>query len=220
MMDFDVSLYLVTDRELSLGRPLEEIVEAAVKGGVTMVQLREKECNSREFYDIALRMKQLLQPFGVPLIINDRLDIALAVDADGLHLGQSDLPWQVARELLGDEKILGLSVENMEQVHIANLANVDYIGISPVFATQTKTDTETPFGLEGVRTVTAITRHKTVAIGGINESNAAAVIEAGADGIAVVSAIVSADNPENAAKTLKQTIKVQSLQVEISQKQD
>lgn len=217
MTAFDLSLYLVTDRALSLGRPLEEIVEAAVKGGVTMVQLREKECDSREFYDIALRIKNLLQPCGVPLIINDRLDIALAVDADGLHIGQSDLPWQIARELLGENKILGLSVENMKQAHIANLANVDYIGISPVFATQTKTDTETPFGLEGIRNVAAITRHKTVAIGGINLSNASEIMKAGAGGIAVVSAIVSANDPEHAAKALKQMTKVQSLQPEFSQ---
>ena len=220
MMDFDLSLYLVTDRELSLGRPLEDIVEDAVKGGVTMVQLREKECDSRDFYDIALRMKHLLKSYGVPLIINDRLDIALAVDADGLHIGQSDLPWQVAREILGEDKILGLSVENMEQAHAANLAKVDYIGISPVFATQTKTDTDTPFGLEGVRNVTAITRHQTVAIGGINASNASEIMEAGANGIAVVSAIISADDPEHAPKVLKQEIKVQSLQPEFSQKKD
>jgi thiamine-phosphate pyrophosphorylase len=203
MTDFDLRLYLVTDRELTLGRPLEQIVEEAVKGGVTMVQLREKECSSREFYEIALNLKQLLKPYHIPLIINDRLDIALAADADGLHIGQSDLPWQVARSVLGKNKILGLSVENNKQVQEANLADVDYIGISPAFSTLTKTNTQAPFGLEGIRKAATITRHRTVAIGGINITNAQAVIEAGANGIAVVSAIVSAENPMQAAQQLK-----------------
>lgn len=203
---FDLSVYLVTDRDLSLGRPLEFIVEEAVNGGATMVQLREKTCSSLEFYNLALKLKQLLAPLNIPLIINDRLDIALAVDADGLHIGQSDLPWKVARRLLGDDKILGLSVENMQQVEEANHFDIDYIGISPVFSTATKTDIAKPFGLEGVRAVKAVSRHPSVGIGGINIRNAVQVMAAGADGVAVVSAISSAENPYEATRALKKKI--------------
>ncbi len=207
MKSFDLSLYLVTDRDLSLGRPLEFIVEEAVKGGVTMVQLREKHCSSKEFYQLGIRLKKLLKPYNVPLIINDRLDIALAIDADGLHIGQSDLPWDVARRLLGNDKILGLSVESMEQAEESRNFDIDYIGISPVFATPTKTDTFTPFGLEGVKAVSVIANHPNVAIGGISLENAAQVMAHGANGVAVVSAISSAENPKLAAELLKNKIK-------------
>lgn len=200
---FDLSLYLVTDRPLSLGRKMEWIVEEAVKGGVTMVQLREKECSTREFIDLAILLKRQLAPYQVPLIINDRVDVALAADADGIHIGQSDMPYDVARRLLGREKIIGLSVENMDQVYEANHFDVDYIGISPVFNTPTKTDTATPFGLEGISQVMAISKHPAVGIGGINAENASAIMQAGANGIAVVSAICSANSPREAAFALK-----------------
>jgi thiamine-phosphate pyrophosphorylase len=204
---FDLSLYLVTNREFSLGRDIEWIVEEAVKGGVTMVQLREKGCSTREFIELALRLKQKLRTYKVPLIINDRADVALAADADGLHIGQSDMPYQMVRRLLGSKKIVGLSVENMEQVYQANELDVDYIGISPIFSTPTKTDTSKPFGLEGIRQVKALIKHPAVAIGGINSNNATAVMQAGANGIAVVSAICSAKNPCGAALELKNKIK-------------
>lgn len=203
---FDLSLYLVTDRSLAKGRDIEWIVEEAVKGGVTMVQLREKDCSTREFIELAIRLRQKLASFNIPLIINDRADVALAADADGFHIGQSDMPYEIARRLLGKEKIIGLSVENMEQVHEANRLDVDYIGISPVFNTSTKSDTNAPFGIEGIRHVTAISKHPTVAIGGINCHNAVAIMQAGANGIAVVSAICSADNPQEAAFELKKII--------------
>ncbi len=206
MKTFDLSVYLVTDRSLSLGRSLEFIVAKALQGGVTMVQLREKDCNSREFYSLALRLKLLLQGTGIPFIINDRLDIALAVDADGLHVGQSDLPWQVARHLLGPDKILGLSVENMTQVHQANELDVDYIGVSPVFSTPTKTDTAQPFGLDGLKEACTVTRHPVVAIGGISLNNAGSIIEQGADGIAVVSAISSMEHPDRATQELVEIV--------------
>lgn len=207
-MLFDLSLYLVTDRPLSLGRDMEWIVEEAVKGGVTMVQLREKDCSTREFIELAVRVKKALQPHNVPLIINDRLDVALAADADGLHIGQSDMEYGTARKLLGKDKIIGLSVENIEQVHQANELDVDYIGISPVFSTSTKTDTALPFGLTGVEQTMKISRHPAVAIGGINLSNAADIMLAGANGIAVVSAICSAESPMEAAKLLKEKIDI------------
>lgn len=203
MSTFDLSLYLVTDRSLSLGRPLMEVVEQAVAGGVTMVQLREKEASSLEFYNLAVRLKALLQPHSVPLIINDRLDIALACDADGLHIGQSDMPYDVARRLLGKDKIIGLSVESVQDAIDANNLYVDYIGISPVFGTQTKTDTAMALGIDGVREITRICKHPAVGIGGLNATNAAEIIRAGADGISVVSAIMSAESPKDAAYQLR-----------------
>ncbi len=196
---FDLKLYLVTDRPLSLGRDIAWIVEEAAKGGVTMVQLREKDCSTREFVDLACRLKDKLKPYNIPLIINDRIDVALAADVDGVHIGQSDMPYTLARKLLGKDKIIGLSVENMEQVEAANLLDVDYIGISPVFSTPTKTDTFKPFGIDGVKKVMEISKHPAVAIGGINTSNVMDISKAGADGVAVVSAICSADNPREAA---------------------
>lgn len=195
-------LYLVTDRPLALGRPIEWIVSEAVAGGATMVQLREKDCATYEFYDLACKLKKLLSPLNVPLIINDRLDIALAVNADGLHIGQSDMPYSVARRLLGSDKIIGLSVENFQQIEEANKLDVDYIGISPVFDTATKMDTETAFGIEGVRQAVLLSKHLSVGIGGMNLRTAKSVVDAGADGVAVVSAIVSADSPRKAAADL------------------
>lgn len=198
----DLSLYLVTDRALSMGKALEDVVRQAVKGGVTLVQLREKDCSSAEFYRLAVSMKNLLSPYNIPLIINDRLDIALACNAEGLHIGQSDLPYAVARRLMGDDKIIGISVETIQDVLAANELDVDYIGISPVFDTDTKKDTSAAFGLEGVNEIAAISKHPSVGIGGVNAANAANIIKAGADGISVVSAIMSAQDPKQAAETL------------------
>lgn len=207
MNHFDLSLYLVTDQGLSKGRTHEFIVEEAVKGGVTMVQLREKNISSREFYELAKSLMSILKPLNIPLIINDRLDIALAVDADGLHIGQSDLPYFIARKLMGKDKIIGLSVETIEQAREANRLDVDYIGLSPVFSTDTKLDINTPLELSGIKEIAAFTKHKTVAIGGVNASNADCVIASGADGIAVVSAIVSQESPREAAANLKMLVK-------------
>ncbi|MDL2231287.1 thiamine phosphate synthase [Porphyromonadaceae bacterium OttesenSCG-928-L07] len=206
MPAFDLSLYLVTDRSLSCNRPLEWIVEEAIKGGVTMVQLREKVCSGRAFYETAVRLKQITQSYGIPLIINDRLDIALASDADGLHIGQNDIPYHIARQYLGKDKIIGLSVENIADTLEANKLDIDYIGISPVFGTPTKTDTNTPLGLEGVKAISEISRHPSVGIGGINISNAHEIIQAGANGISVVSAIMSANSPSLAASELKKEV--------------
>lgn len=207
MNKFDLSLYLVTDRDLSMGRSLEEIVEEAVKGGITMLQLREKNTSTADFYKIACSLKDLLKGHNIPLIINDRLDIAIASDADGLHIGQSDMPYSVVREILGKDKIIGLSVETIEQAREANELDVDYIGLSPVFSTNTKTDINTPLELEGIREIASFTKHKTVAIGGINTQNTGDIIKNGADGIAVVSAIISQDSPKIAAAELKKIIK-------------
>ena len=206
MATFDLSLYLVTDRSLSLGRPLEVVVEEAVKGGVTMVQLREKDASTLDFYNLAMRLKSILKSYNIPLIINDRLDIALACDAGGLHIGQSDMPYAVARKLLGKDKIIGLSVESIQDAIDANNLDVDYIGISPVFGTQTKTDTAPALGLEGIGEITRISGHPSVGIGGINLTNAQDIIQAGANGISVVSAIMSAPDPQQSARQLKEII--------------
>ena len=202
-----LKLYLVTDRPLSLGRDIEEIVREAVEGGATIVQLREKECPTGEFVTLARRLKALLAPLGVPLIINDRMDVALASDADGVHIGQSDMPYEDARRLLGYDKIIGLSVENFEDLERANALDVDYIGISPVYGTPTKSDTAEPFGLEGLQRAVEMSVHPTVAIGGMNAGTIGEVIAAGADGVAVVSAICSAPSPREAAQELLNVIK-------------
>lgn len=210
---FDLSLYLVTDRSLSLGRSLESVVAQAVEGGVTMVQLREKDCSTLEFYEQAILLKKCLHPYNIPLIINDRLDIALACDAEGLHIGQSDMPYDIARKLFGRDKIIGLSVECIQDAVDANELDVDYIGISPVFGTPTKTDTAPALGLEGIREIVKISRHPAVGIGGINQANAADIIEAGADGISVVSAIMSASDPKQAAFQLMNIIQKSKINI-------
>ena len=202
MKDY-LKLYLVTDRELSLGRSLEEVVSEAVKGGVTVVQLREKDASTGEFIELARRLMKLLKPLRIPLIINDRVDVALAVDADGVHIGQCDMSYEDARRLLGPDKIIGLSVESFEDIEAANALDVDYIGISPVYGTPTKTDTAEPFGLEGLHKAVQMSAHPTVAIGGMNASPIAEVMAAGTDGVAVVSAICSAEKIRKATSDLR-----------------
>ncbi len=204
----DLSLYLVTDRDLSQGRATGNIVAAAVRGGVTCVQLREKQASTREFVAEARAIKALLaaQERHIPLIINDRLDVALAVGADGVHLGQSDMELCDARRIAGANFIIGISAESVADAITAEAAGADYLGISPVFATATKADAASPLGLEGIRAIRAAVSLPLVGIGGINQDNASAVLQAGADGVAVVSAIVSAACPRSAAAALKQQI--------------
>ena len=198
----DLSLYLVTDRTLTHGRDICNIAEQAAQGGVTCVQLREKDCDTGEFVLIAQQLKLILDTYNIPLIINDRIDVALAVDAAGVHIGQNDMPYQLARKLMGDDKIIGLSIETIEEAQAANLLDVDYIGISPIFSTTTKNDIKTPFGIEGAKKVVELSRHPSVAIGGINLANTTDVMSTGIDGIAVVSAIVSAANPQESTQEL------------------
>jgi len=195
-------LYLVTDRDLCGGRPLQDVVRAAVAGGAAWVQLREKNLSTRAFVEEAAAVKALLAPHKVPLIINDRLDVALAVGADGVHVGQDDMPYPLARAVLGKKMIIGLSVETWEDVEAAEKWDVDYLGVSPVFATPTKTDTKGSWGLEGITRIRSFSRHPLVAIGGLNVTNTGAAVRAGADGIAVVSAICAAPDPFAAAREL------------------
>ncbi|MGD1845009.1 MAG: thiamine phosphate synthase [Salibacteraceae bacterium] len=203
----DWSLMFVTDDRITEDLPFLDVLEASLKGGVTVVQLREKSLSTHRFYQRAVAAKQLCDTYRVPLLINDRVDIALAIDAAGIHIGQSDLPVSVSRQLLGEHKIIGWSVSNADQAMEANKLEVDYIGLSPVFATATKTkDLDPPLGIEGLKELKAISNRPIVCIGGINEANAASLIQNGSDGLAVVSAISQAKDPEKAAKKLTEII--------------
>lgn len=198
-----LALYLVTDRASMRGRTLEDVVAAAVAGGVTCVQLREKELASRDIVVQAIHLRRLLQPHGVPLVINDRVDVALACGADGVHLGQGDLPPDLARQRLPPGVFIGWSVETEADVRRAARLPVDYLAASPLFATPTKTDTAPAWGLEGLRGLRRMTALPLVAIGGIHPGNAADVLAAGADGLAVVRAVCGADDPRAAAQVLR-----------------
>jgi thiamine-phosphate pyrophosphorylase len=200
-------LYFVTDRSLCGGKSLAEVVLQAVRGGAACIQLREKSVSTRFFVDEAGRIKELLTPFKVPLIINDRLDVALAVGADGVHVGQEDMPYETARRLMGPKAIIGLSVESWEDVERAESLDCDYLGVSPVFATPTKTDTKEPWGLKGLARIRAFSRHPLVGIGGLNAGNAGAVVAAGATGVAVVSAICASSDPFAASRELDDIIR-------------
>jgi thiamine-phosphate pyrophosphorylase len=199
-------IYLVTGQSLCSPRPVEEIILQAIDGGIAYIQLREKDVSTRSFVQEAKRIKKLLSPYKIPLIINDRIDVALACGADGVHIGQEDMPYAIARKLMGKKAIIGLSVEDWTDVEESQKLDVDYIGVSPVFPTPTKTDTKGAWGLAGLAKIKAFSRHPLVAIGGINESNAADVIAAGADCIAVVSAICGASDPTTATRNLKSII--------------
>ena len=198
-----LKLYLVTDREQSLGRNLEEVVSEAVKGGVSIVQLREKHASTGEFLDLALRLREILKPYDVPLIINDRIDIALAVDSDGVHLGQDDMPADVARKIIGDKKILGVSAATVKEAKKAQIDGADYIGSGAVFPTSTKDDADSVSKEELIDIVGSIDI-PVVAIGGITLENASLLKDTGISGFSVVSAIMSADNPKDASSKLKE----------------
>lgn len=199
----NLELYLVTDEAACLGRDFFWVVEEAVKGGVTMVQLREKSLSTRAFIDRARRLKSLLETYDVPLIINDRVDVALAADADGVHIGQSDMPFQMAHRLLGEGKIIGLSAEKQSDVLEAEHWNLSYLAVSPLFNTPTKTDTEKPWELDGLQWARQQSRHPLVVIGGLHAGNVGEAVLNGANGIAVVSAVCSAPSPREAARELK-----------------
>ncbi len=203
MAAIDYSLYLVTDADLSGGRSTLEVVEAAIRGGVTVVQYREKNASTRRMFEEALELRALCRRHSVPFIVNDRVDVALAVNADGVHVGQEDLPAALARRLVGPGRLVGVSVDNIDQARQAQADGADYVGASPIFATPTKPDASPPMGIEGLRELARLCQLPVVAIGGINRTNAAEVLQAGAVGIAVVSAIVSARDVEHAARELK-----------------
>lgn len=202
-MKVDYSLYVITDVELSGRRSHREIVAAAIRGGATMVQYREKNASTRQMVDEAFVLRDLCREHDVPFIVNDRVDIALAVDADGVHVGQDDMPASLARRLIGTEKILGVSAENLEQARAAIDAGANYLGVGAVFETSTKSDAGEPLGLDKFAEIARVSTVPVVGIAGINASNAANVIRAGAAGVAVVSAVVGAKDVQAAARELR-----------------
>jgi len=197
----DYSLYLVTDRDILQGRDFLACMEAALAGGVSLLQLREKNVSSRDFFTLAMGLKELCQIYRVPLIINDRLDIMLAVDADGLHIGQEDMPLEIARRIIGPDKLLGYSVSSVkEALHGSALA--DYLGVGTVYPTQSKSDIGEPIGAEGLRAIKTSVAVPVIAIGGISQDNLQEVKAAGADGIAVISAVLGQANIQASSQEL------------------
>jgi thiamine-phosphate pyrophosphorylase len=198
---FDLSLYLVIGPDTTAGRDVTSVALAAVRGGATMVQLRYKT-GAAEIMQAAREVIEVLRPTGVPVIINDRVDLARALGAQGVHLGQGDTSPATARATLGEDAIVGLSITDPGQLKNVDPTIVDYLGAGPIFETGSKPDAAPPLGLQALSQIAGGVRLPVAAIGGITEANAAAVIRAGADGLAVVSAICAADNPEEAARTL------------------
>jgi len=203
----DLTLYLITDDGYLADRDWLKAIEEAIKGGVTVVQYRSKSGTktTREMYEELLQLRELTKKYGVPLIVNDRVDLALAVDADGVHIGQDDLPAEVVRKLLGEEKIIGISTHSLEEVEKANDLPVDYIAFGSIYRTPTK---EKPIvvGIEKLKEAKKVAKKPLVAIGGIMPYNVDEVIKAGADGVAVISAILGFQNTFKAAESMKRAI--------------
>lgn len=195
-------LYVCTDSGLMTSATVEESVEAAVKGGATVIQLREKNATSRELYELAVRVRAVTAKYNVPLIIDDRVDIAIAADADGVHLGQSDLPCAAARKMLGEDKIIGVTAPTPELARAAKADGADYIGIGAMFATSTKTDTK-PCTKENLAAVRAVFDLPMVIIGGVKRSNVMQFAGMGIDGAAVISDIIADPDPEAAAREMR-----------------
>lgn len=202
----DFTLYLVTDRRWLGERTLWDGVEEAIRGGATLVQLREKKISSKEYFELAQRVKEVTDRHGIPLIINDRIDIAMAIDADGVHLGPEDLPIPIARKLLGDGKIIGSSAASVDEALLFQAQGADYLGVGAVFPTATKRGTE-KVGLDDLREIKSAVRIPVVAIGGIKAENAKPVMETGVDGVAVVSAIMDQTDIREAVRQLLSLVK-------------
>lgn len=200
-------LYVVVDRAFAAGRGEEEIVVAAARGGATAVQLRSKELTARQLYLTGLSLRRLTRELGLLFIVNDRVDVALAVDADGVHLGQDDLPLEAARRLMGRRRIIGISVDTVEEAERAQRGGADYLGAGPVFATSSKADAGPVMGPEGLREICRAVRIPVVGIGGVNAQNARRVVEAGAAGVAVISAVVSAPDVTAATAALRAALR-------------
>ena len=197
----DYSLYVCTDRDIMTTDTLEEAVELAIKGGATIIQLREKDCTSREFYELALSIKDITDAYEVPLIINDRLDIALAVHADGVHLGQSDIPVQVARNVMGPNCIVGATANTLEKAKEAWQSGADYLGVGDVFGSATKNDTM-PVELKELKKICDTVKIPVVAIGGISKKNIHLLKDTGVAGVAVISAVLGQTDITAAAEEL------------------
>ncbi len=202
-MRIDYSLYLVADTEFAAGRDLPALVSSAVEGGATVVQLRSKGLPLRDLLELADWISGRLKGTGVPLLVNDRVDVALACGAAGVHLGQEDMPVPAARKLLGAERIIGMSVNTLEEAREAEKAGADYVGLGPVFPTATKETRLAVIGPEGIARIKAALSIPVVAIGGITAANAPEIARAGADGIAVISAVLGAPDARAAAVKLR-----------------
>ena len=205
-MKIDFSLYLITDRGLAPGKPIQDIVAKALQGGVTCVQVREKNCDGNEFLVISRSIQKISRAANVPFLINDRIDIALVSDADGVHIGQDDIPLGPARTLVGSNRLVGVSAGTIEDAREAEAGGADYIGAGPVFSTDTKNDAGKPIGIEGLQQIVESVSIPVVGIGGIHRKNVRGVIQCGAAGAAVISAIISAENPESAAREIYDVI--------------
>lgn len=198
-----LSLYLVTDTALCGVRGVADTVRMAIAGGVTIVQVRDHQASTRELLSLTQSVLAVARPLNVPVVVDDRVDVALAAGADGVHVGQSDLPAGDVRRLLGPSAIVGLSVSNLHQVAAANelpAGVIDYVGVGPFHATTTKPDHPTPLGLGGVRRLIATSSLPSVVIGGVKEDHVADLVNAGADGVAVVSAICASADPQASAE--------------------
>jgi len=197
-------LYLVTDSDVArtAGHTLPFVVEEACRAGVRWVQLREKELSTRAFLELGAEIKQITKAYGANLIINDRVDVALALDADGVHVGQDDMPYSTVRLLIGPDKIIGLSINNLTELQAIAGADLDYLGIATVFPTGTKQDTSSLLGLEGLQQICRQTTLPTFAIGGINAHNLQQIMQTGVTGTAVVSAICGHPSPYEASREL------------------
>ncbi len=200
-----LALYAVTDRACLGGRRLADAVEAAIRGGVTMVQLREKRIDRRDFLAEAEELARICRDFGVPFIVNDDVEIALLSHADGVHLGQDDTDAREARRILGKDAVIGVTARSADEAVAAEAAGADYLGVGAVFGTATKTDTRN-IGVDGLRAITRAVRIPAVAIGGVKPSNISALTGSGASGVAVVSAIFGADDIESACRELKAAV--------------
>ena len=202
----DLTLYVITDRSLSLGRPNIEVVNKALEGGARVIQLREKGVSDKEFYHEGLKIRPVIRSYGRIFLINDRVDIAQALDADGVHLGQDDLPLPVVRKMLGKSKVIGMSVRSVEEAKRAAREGADYLAVSGVFPTETKKDVGATLGVEGVKRIREAVDLPLVGIGGIKSQNAAEVIQAGADGVAVVTAVTMAPDIIGTCRELLEVI--------------
>jgi thiamine-phosphate pyrophosphorylase len=206
MKDVNWAVYVLTDRHAAGERALIDVVRAAVRGGATVVQLRDKGSSTRDTIELGRALIAIARPAGVPLIVNDRADVALAIDADGVHVGQEDMPAPLARQIIGPERILGVSAGTIEEARQAEGEGADYLGVGDVYGTPTKADAGTPIGLSGLAEISRAVSIPVVAIGGITLANAAATIQAGAAGVAVISAVIGAPDPEQAARQLLKAI--------------
>ncbi|MBI4333293.1 MAG: thiamine phosphate synthase [Chloroflexi bacterium] len=205
-MKFSLDVYIIVDLGFARGRSLPDVMAAVIRGGATVVQLREKKATTREILGMGELAKGLCRQAGIPLIINDRLDIAMALDADGVHLGPDDMPVGLARKLWRKGKIIGASAGTVEEALQARKDGADYLGVGAVYATSTKSDAGEPIGPEALARIKKASGMPVVGIGGVTPENTAPVIKAGADGVAVISAVLGAPDIAAAVRSLKEVV--------------